>query len=76
MNSRVVGLRVASAVFGLLFLGQLMRLVMRVNVSVGSHAVPQWPSAVAVLVLGALCFWLWKLSMTPPSATNKPAIPN
>lgn len=67
MNSRILGLRVASAVFGIMFLGQLTRLLMHVGVQIGSHAVPFWPSGVALVVLGVLCVWLWRLSLQPPS---------
>lgn len=73
MNSRVVGLRVASAVFGLMGIVQLARALMGVGVSVGSHAVPLWPSAVAAVVLAALCVWLWRLSMEAPKSVDEPA---
>lgn len=71
MNSRIVGLRVGSAVFGVMCLGQLVRLIARLNVTVGSHAIPLWPSAVALLVLALLSIWLWRLSLE----VVKPATP-
>ena len=63
MNSQViVGLRVAAAVFGLVCLAQLLRLVTQAEVLVAGHRVPLWGSAVAVIIAGVLSFWLWKLS--------------
>ena len=63
MNSQItVGLRVAAAVFGLVFLAQLLRLVTQAEVLVAGHRVPLWGSAVAVIIAGVLSFWLWKLS--------------
>lgn len=72
MNSRVLGLRVASAVFGLIFLGHMIRLAMRIGVQIGSHPVPLWPSAIAVVALGALCLWLWRLSLEPSKSAETP----
>lgn len=73
MNSRVAGLRVASAVFGLMFLGQLVRLVARLGVKVEGHAVPLWCSGVALVIVGGLAAWLWWLARTP--AEPKPSAP-
>lgn len=67
MNSRVTGLRVASAVFAVMFLGQLARLITRTAVQVGSHSVPVWASGIAVIVLGGLSLWLWRLSAGEPA---------
>jgi len=61
MNSPIVGLRVASILFGVLCLAQLVRLVVRPEVLVAGHVMPLWPSVLAVIVLGALCLWLWSL---------------
>ena len=65
MKSQILGLRVASAIFGLITLAQVMRLVIRPEVVVAGHLVPLWPSALAVVILGGLCLWLWKLSALP-----------
>ena len=61
MNSQVLGLRVASAVFGLMSVAQLVRLVIRPEVIVAGHRMPLWPSALAFVILGSLCIWMWKL---------------
>jgi hypothetical protein len=62
MNSRTLGLRVAGVVFGVVSLAQLLRLVTRVEILVAAHPLPLWPNAVAFVVTGALCLWLWRLS--------------
>lgn len=62
MRPQITGLRVASIVFGLIALGQLARLVMRPEVLVGGSPMPLWPSVLALIVLGALSFWMWKLT--------------
>jgi hypothetical protein len=60
--SQIAGLRVASAMFALLGVVQLMRLALRPEVLVAGHVMPLWPSVVAVIVLGALSAWMWRLS--------------
>ena len=62
MNSRIVGLRVAGVVFGLVALAQLLRLVTEVEVLVAGYLVPLWPNAVAFFVASGLSFWMWRLS--------------
>ena len=66
MNSQVLGLRVASIIFGLMSLAQLLRLVIQPEVLVAGNQLPLWPSALAFVVLGGLSIWLWKLSRTAP----------
>lgn len=65
MNSQTLGLRVASIIFGLMSMAQLARLVIRPDILVAGHRLPLWPSAIAVVVLGGLSIWLWKLARTP-----------
>jgi hypothetical protein len=67
MNSHITGLRVASVVFGLMALAQLVRLALRPEVLVAGHPMPLWPSVLAFLILGGLSGWLWKLARTPPT---------
>ena len=61
-NSKILGLRVAGTVFGLMSLVQLGRLVIRPEVLVAGHVMPLWPSMLAFLILGGLGIWLWSLS--------------
>lgn len=65
MNSQTLGLRVASVVFGLAALAQLVRFAIRLEVLVAGQAVPFWPSALAFIILGSLSFWTWKLTCPP-----------
>jgi len=78
MNSPTCGLRVASVVFGLLCLGQLLRIILRFQILVGHHYVHRWHSAVVVVVAGLLSVWLWMLASKtdqpkPDAASAKPA---
>jgi hypothetical protein len=65
MNPQILGLRIASIIFGLMSLAQLARLVIRLEVLVAGHRMPLWPSALALVVLGGLSIWMWKLGRTP-----------
>ncbi len=62
MSSQIIGLRVASVVFGLLALAQLARALLRISVIVAGHWLPLWPSALAFVILAGLSLWLWSLS--------------
>lgn len=62
MNSPKCGLRLASILFGLMSLGQLWRLIAQPEVLVSGSVMPVWPSALAFILLLALCLWLWRLS--------------
>jgi hypothetical protein len=66
MKLQIFGLRVASAVFGLMSIGQLTRLIIRPEVLVGGYLIPLWPSALAFLILGGLSLWMWKLARIQP----------
>ena len=62
MNSQTMGLRVAGAVFGVMSVAQLLRLILQPVVVVAGHTVPLWPSILAFAILAGLCFWLLNLS--------------
>jgi hypothetical protein len=63
MNSPVCGLRLASIAAGLGCLAHLVRLFLGFQIVIGSHPIPAWLSGVAVVVLGVVSGWLWKLSL-------------
>jgi hypothetical protein len=65
MNPQILGLRTASIIFGLMSLAQLARLVIRPEILVAGHLMPLWPSALALVILGGLSIWMWKLGCTP-----------
>jgi len=75
MNTQTVGLRVASAIFGLTALGHLIRVAAGITVQVANHAIGRRWSVVALLVLAALSVWLWRLASPPaqPKRDAKPA---
>lgn len=62
MNSPRTGLRVASVLFAIFAIGHIIRLVNQARVTVGTAEVPMAVSIVALVVGGALCIWLWRLS--------------
>ena len=62
MNSQFFGLRVASVVFAMVCLAQVLRLAIRPDVVIAGHPLPLWPSAFAVIVSGGLSLWMWTLS--------------
>jgi hypothetical protein len=66
MNSQILGLRVASIIFGLISLAQLLRLVIQPEVLVAGYQMPFWPSVIAFVIFGALSIWLWTISRTAP----------
>ncbi len=50
-------LRVSSALFGLIALGHLLRLVRHWSVEIAGGPVPTWISLVALVVAAGLCLW-------------------
>ncbi|MBO0860526.1 MAG: hypothetical protein J2P21_19015 [Chloracidobacterium sp.] len=62
MRSQITGLRVASVVFGLIALAQLMRLITHPPVYVAGSPLPLWPSFLGVIIMGGLSFWMWTLA--------------
>jgi hypothetical protein len=51
---------VAAILFWLIALAQLLRVLLRVEVTAGGVVIPLWVSILAVIVLGALGIWLWR----------------
>jgi hypothetical protein len=62
MNSPNTALRLAAIFSGVICLGHLWRLLAHIDVRIGSHDIPSWPSLLAVIVAGALSLWFWRLS--------------
>ncbi len=65
MNSPQVGLKVASALIGLVGLAHLLRFLAQVQILVAGRSIPVWASLVAVVACGLLAFWLGRLSLSP-----------
>jgi hypothetical protein len=68
MNSEILGLRVASVVFAVMALAQLVRVVIQPEVLVEGALMPLWPSVVAFLLLAAMSIWMWVLSLDAPES--------
>jgi hypothetical protein len=62
MNSRIIGLRVAGSIFGIICIAQLVRLLTGFQILIAGYELPSWPNKVAFVILGGLCIWMWKLS--------------
>jgi hypothetical protein len=62
MNSQKTGLRVASVVFAIFAIGHIVRLLNHARVTVGTYHMPMGISVAALIIAGALCVWLWRLS--------------
>ncbi len=71
MNSPVVALRIASAVFGVMALVHVIRIIVAATVTLGGYPIGRRWSAVAIVLLAALCIWLWRVA----SAAAKKAEP-
>ena len=64
MRSQITGLRVASVVFGLMALAQLVRLITHPAMYVAGSQMPLWPSFLGFIIMGSLSFWMWHLAQS------------
>ena len=56
-------LRIGGAIFGIVALAHLLRLVTGAQVLINSWSLPVWISWVGLLATTFLCIWFWKLSV-------------
>ncbi len=61
-SKKNLGLRTAAAIFGILAVIHLVRLLIGWDVIIGGLHIPLWISGIAIVVLGTLSVWLFKLS--------------
>jgi len=54
------GTKLAIAVFSIVAIAHLLRLVYAVDVSIGSWNAPMWVSVLGVLVPGVIAILLWR----------------
>jgi hypothetical protein len=54
-------LRLSGALFGLIALGHLLRLLYRVPAELGQWIVPLWVSVIGLLVPASLAVWAFRL---------------
>jgi len=57
-----LGLKIASAIFGLVALAHLVRIFLGFVIVIGPLSLPRWASGVAVVAAGVLSAWLFRLS--------------
>ena len=57
---------VSGAIFGVMAIAQLARLLFRWPVQVASVSVPLWPSALAVVIACALATWAFRIASAVP----------
>ena len=55
-------LQVSGAVFGVMALLHIVRLLLDWSAQVAGWAVPLWVSWIAILAAGALCVWAFRLA--------------
>jgi hypothetical protein len=60
---------VSAVFFSLLALAQLTRVIFQWSVQVGGLTVPIWPSALALLLAGALAAWGFRVAAASPATT-------
>jgi hypothetical protein len=53
-------------------LAQTLRIITRLEIMVGGHHVSRKLSAVAVVITGVLCIWLWLLSSKTAGSAPAP----
>lgn len=57
---------ISGAIFGLVAVVQLLRLLLRWPLQIASVSVPLWPSALAFVIAGALAMWGLRTASTLP----------
>lgn len=62
MNSPNFGLKVASVIFLIFSVLQLVRLLTRFQLVVAGYPMPLTSSAIALVIAGALGIWMWLLA--------------
>jgi hypothetical protein len=62
MNSQRTGLRVASAIFALVVIIHIVRLINHFAVQIGGQIISLGASWGFVIVFAILCVWMWRLS--------------
>jgi len=63
MDSKILGLRIAGTIFGLISFMHFLRILTSVELQVAGYLIPQWLSAPAFVFFGWLSLWMWKSSI-------------
>jgi len=64
MNIKDFALRIAGAVFGIVAVLHLLRIVTGIAVILGSWLLPMWVNWMGFIATVFLCVWLWRLSFS------------
>jgi len=61
MNTKIIGLRVAGSIFGIVAALHLLRVVTGISVVIGGWMLPMWVNVIGFVGAGVLCVRLWWL---------------
>jgi len=64
MNNKLLGLRIASAIFGTVSVLHLLRVITGIPVVIGGWTLPLWVNIIGFVGTGLLCVWLFLLSVS------------
>ena len=64
INSKILGLRVAGTIFGIVAMFHLLRVVTGVTIVIAGWMLPIWVNVLGFAGSGLLCVWLWLLSVS------------
>ena len=64
INSKILGLRVAGAIFGIVAILHLLRMATMVPVVIAGWMLPIWMNMLGFAGSGLICAWLWLLSVS------------
>ena len=64
INSKILGLRVAGTIFGLVAVLNLLRVVTGVTIVIAGWMLPMWVNVLGFAGSGLICVWLWLLSVS------------
>jgi hypothetical protein len=62
MKSKDLALRIAGAIFGIVAVLHLLRLITGVTVMIGDWTLPMWVNMLGLIGAAVLCFWLLFMS--------------
>jgi hypothetical protein len=72
MKTQIIGLRISSAIFGLVCLAHIARVVARIEIVIGHYRLGFMPSWVCIIVTGWLCIWFSQLAGPWSSEAEEP----
>jgi hypothetical protein len=64
INSKILGLRVAGTIFGIVAALHLLRVVTGIPIAISGWMLPMWVNVMGFAGPGLLCVWLWLLSVS------------